>query len=345
MRKILSFMLIFLIVIFGRACADLEIRFIDVGQGDATLITCDGESLLIDGGPVSASEKIYTSLQNSPLRASLDFIIATHPHEDHVGGLSAALNAMPVDLILSPVLKWDSAPFNSMLKYAGFQGTPIVVPADGDQIRVGSAVVTILHCWPEAWDENDMSIICRIEYGDFSAIFTGDAETMAEYMVIDSGREIKSTLLKVGHHGSDSSTSAEFLRAVSPTYAVISCGVNNEYGHPHQEVLNLLKNANVNVYRTDLQGTIVFRVDENGNVRITTDRIAENKSIFTSPASLCGPTRNVIGYYVLNTNSKKFHLPDCDAAKDISNKNRKVYTGSREVLIENGYTPCRHCNP
>lgn len=348
-RRILILLAAVLLCIFNVAYADLEIQFLDVGQGDAILVICDGESLLIDGGPASASRVIYSALQNLPLRAHLDYVIATHPHEDHVGGLSAALNAAQVDLILSPVESWEFLSFNSFLKYARLQGTPIAIPEEGDQLQLGSATITILHCWPEAWDENDMSIVCRIDYGGFSALFTGDAGSMAEYMLADRWADMRATLLKIGHHGSVSSTTSEFLRKVSPEYAVISCGAGNEYGHPHQEVLNSLKESGITTYRTDLMGTIVFRVDRDGNICITTDRSSEQKDMFYAPAasSYSYGSRSAFSSetFVINEKTRKFHLPACESVQDISIKNRKEYTGDREDLIDAGYIPCRRCNP
>lgn len=341
------FALIILILFTSVASADLEIHFIDVGQGDATLILCDGESMLIDGGSSSQSQMIYQYIRNTAGLKHLDYIIATHPHDDHIGGISSALNAVPADLLLTPVLEWDSKPFKSMIKYAQKQGTVITVPTDGDTLRLGSAVVTILHVWPEAWIENDMSIVVRLEYGEFSAIFMADAESTAEYMILDEWKNISSTLLKVGHHGSRTSTTGEFLRAVRPAWAVISCGVDNEYGHPHQETLNALKNSNIKTYRTDLSGNIVFRVNE-GKTEVTAQYDADDSIVFISPSGSAGDTAAVsrsICSYILNIRTKKFHYADCEFARDISPKNRKEYNGTREELINAGYTPCGSCRP
>ena len=187
-----------------------------------------------------------------------------HPHLDHVYGLSSVLNAAPVDLLLTPVMKWDSKAFDSMLKYAEAQGTPISVPQDGDTLQLGGATITILHCWPEAIDygrTNDSSIVTRIDYGKTSFIITGDAEDWSEYMMIDSGYDLKADVLRVSHHGSSTGSTVQFLKAVQPEYAVISVAKDNGYGHPHAEVLERLNEIGAKVLRTDELGTIVFQSD------------------------------------------------------------------------------------
>ncbi len=255
-RKLICALLLVSLPAF--ACAELEVHFLNVGQGDAALVICDGEAMLIDGGSPAASQLIYTYLHDKV--SELKYMIATHPHEDHVGGCAAALNAVPVSLILSPVTEWDTRAFNSMVKYANAQGTEIVVPMEGDVYSLGSSDVMIIHCWPEAWTPNDMSIVVRVDYGSTSFLFTGDAEAMSEYMMVDSDFPLGADVLKLAHHGSRYSSTQEFLDAVDPQYAVISCGKNNTYGHPHQEVLERL-NEDVVVLRTDELGTIIMSSD------------------------------------------------------------------------------------
>lgn len=265
MKKIIVALLLFLFLPVS-AFANLQVHFLDVGQGDCTIVLCDGEAMVIDGGPASASSFVYSYIKNTLGLQHVDYIISTHPHLDHVYGLSAVLNAVPVDLILTPVLEWDSKAFNSMLRYADAQGTPVAVPEEGDTLQLGGAKVTILHCWPEAIDygrTNDSSIVTRIDYGDTSFIITGDAEDWSEYMMIDDGMNLKANVLRVSHHGSGTGSSLEFLQAVQPEYAVISVGKDNGYGHPHQEVLDRLNKIGAKVLRTDELGTIVIRSDGN----------------------------------------------------------------------------------
>lgn len=257
MNKIIAF--IIALFVPSLALAEMEAHFLDVGQGDACIIVCEGEAIMIDGGPPEASDKVFAYIKDLGL-SEIKYIFASHPHADHVGGLSAALNAVPVGCIFSPVQAWDTRAFNSMVEYANMQGTPIVIPEDGDAFTIGSAIVTVLLCWPDAWSENDLSIILRIDYYEHSFLFTGDAEYMVEYMLLDSGADLDVDVLKVAHHGSNTSCTQEFIDAVKPNVAVISVGEGNQYGHPSKSVLDRLSNADV--LRTDLQGDIVISFDE-----------------------------------------------------------------------------------
>ena len=242
----------------------LQVHFLDVGQGDCAVILCDGESMVIDGGPKDASRYVYSYIRDTLRLSRIDCIVSTHPHADHVYGLASVLNAVPADLLLTPVLEWDSWSFNAMMKYANRQGTAVSVPQEGDSLRIGGAKITILHCWPEAVTldrANDASIVLRIDYGSTSFLFTGDAEDWSEYMMIDAKSPLKADVLKVSHHGSGTASTAAFLKAVSPRYAVISSGRGNDFGHPHNMVLNRLQRLNCKIFRTDELGTIVFHSD------------------------------------------------------------------------------------
>ena len=314
--------LILLLLLMGAAHADLSVHFLDVGQGDAALVVCDGETMLIDGGSTSASQYIYSYLRQEV--NSLSVMIATHPHDDHIGGLAAALNAVPVDVIYSPVARWNSKAWDGLSKYASAQGTPIVIPQERDSFSLGGATVTILHCWPEAWAENDMSIVLRVDYGSTSFLFTGDAEELSEYMMLTERVPLKADVLKIAHHGSRYSSSPEFIEAVNPSWAVISCGERNPYGHPHEEALRAL--AEVKVLRTDQLGTIIFHSDGN------------TLTISTADAP------EIVVAYIGNRNSMKFHYPDCPSVADMAEHN-KVPLVSREDAIALGYKPCGSCKP
>ena len=219
-----------------------EIHFFDVGEADSALVECDGHYMLIDGGNPGSSSFLYSYLQSHGIDY-LDYIVCSHAHADHVGGLAGALNYASVGIAYSPVTEYDSRAFNSFVKYLGKQGKEITVPSAGDCFELGNAKVTILapiDMTLAAINENNSSIILRIEYGSTSFLFTGDAEIDEERSVVESQQVLQSTLLKVGHHGSYTSTSEEFLKAVNPEFAVISVGANNDYGHPHDRVQGLL---------------------------------------------------------------------------------------------------------
>ena len=337
MKRIICILLLFLILApYGYA--DLTVHFLDVGQGDAILIQCDNEAMLIDGGPNSASQYVYSYLQQHV--DSLDCIVATHPDADHIGGVAAALNAVPVEVIFSPVEEWDTAVFEDVVKYAELQGTPIIIPYEGDVFALGGADITILHCWPEAWSSNDMSICLRLDYGYTSFVFTGDAESMSEYMMIDSGMQLHADVLKVGHHGSASSSTPEFIDAVNPTYAVISCGIDNSYGHPHPSTLEVL--SGINVLRTDELGTIVMQ--SNGQTITVTSQSTQSEQSQSEVEMNTNISVSSDAVYIGNRNSMKFHYPDCASVEKMSPKNR-VPLSSREEAIELGYQPCGQCQP
>ena len=236
------------------------VQYLDVGQGDSELVQCDGHYMLIDGGTSKYSDKIYATLKAQDITA-LDYIVNTHPHEDHVGGLSGALQFATVKTALSPVKSYDGEGFKDFKKYLKKQGVSITVPSPGDTFTLGSASVTVLGPIEDSDDPNDLSIVLRVVYGDTSFLFVGDAQTSEENDILASGRTVKSDVLKVGHHGSETSTGADFLAAVAPKYAVIEVGDSNSYNHPNQGTLDRLKAAGVTLFRTDLQGTITCTSD------------------------------------------------------------------------------------
>lgn len=319
------------------------IHFIDVGQADSALVTCDGHSMLIDGGNADDSNLVYSVLQRET-DGHLDYVVGTHAHEDHIGGLSGAFEADTADVTFCPVTEYDSKAFRNFKTRADERGGGITVPAVGDTFTLGEASITVVAVNSVPEDTNNTSIVIRIVYGDTSFLFTGDAEQETEEKILETGQDIESTVLKVGHHGSSTSTSQAFLDAVSPTYAVISCGKDNSYGHPHSETLAKLASAGVEVLRTDELGDIYCTSDGS---EVTFSYGEYHKDADTSAAEIEEPQQpdTISETYILNTNSRKFHRPDCSSASQISDANREEYTGTREELIEQGYTPCGYCKP
>lgn len=313
-----------------------SIHYIDVGQADAALVECDGEYMLIDGGNRADSDRIYTVLKNAGVD-ELALVVGTHAHEDHIGGLPGAFSCAVAQKTLCPVTNHDSKVFADFASYAAKRGGGITVPRVGETYELGSASVRILAVNSDD-DTNESSIVLKVEYGKTSFLFTGDAERGAEEVMLASGQDLSATVLKIGHHGSDTGTSYPFLREVMPEYAVIQVGEGNEYGHPTDVVLSRLRDAGVSVYRTDLHGDIKLTSDGE-QVYITTQKEYREEPVggkMQTPGAL---------NYVLNTSTKKFHYADCSGVERIAADNRQDYTGSRSELLEQGYSPCGICDP
>ncbi len=322
---------------------ELVVHFIDVGQGDASLIICDGEAMLIDGGASDKSELIYAYLQKHEI-THLKYIVATHPDDDHIGGLAAALNIATVERAFCSVDEYDSRPFSSFQKYLNKQKVELEIPEPQEKLELGGATVTFLAPIEKLESTNNNSIVISLEYGKNSFLFTGDAEYEEENTILFSDAVLKSDVLKVGHHGSEYSTSEDFLDAVDPQYAVISCGRENSYGFPKQSVLDLLKERDLKLYRTDLHGDILFYCDGE-TITVSTENETDG-DVFLGPVLQDpDPGSDADCDYVVNTNSRKFHYPYCDSVRKMKESNKWYFKGDRQELIDEGYTPCRNCKP
>lgn len=317
-----------------------QIQFIDVGQADAALISCDNHYMLIDGGNRDDSSRIYSVLQAAGIN-HLDIVVGSHAHEDHIGGLPGAFQAADADLVLSPVTEYDSKVFETFKSKAAEKGSGLTVPPAGSTYALGSATVKILGL-NGGEDTNDTSIILKITYGETSFLFTGDAEYEGEHAVLDSGADLSATVLKVGHHGSDTSTCYPFLRAVMPQYAVISVGAGNSYGHPADDTLSKLRDAGVEVFRTDLQGDI-FCSSDGKTVSFETQKQVNEEQLNPTVADGSGQeSHDTSGTYIGNINSLKFHRTSRSSLPKESNR---VYFDRRSAVVDAGYVPCKRCNP
>ncbi len=239
----------------------LQVHFLDVGQADATLISCNGHAMLIDAGSNDKGSAVWHYLKKQGVE-KLDYVIGTHPDADHIGGLDVILTKFDCETVMMPEVTRDNATYQDVIMAMEYRRYKNTLPVVGQTYQLGDAVFTIVA--PDEGKEeeyNNYSIGILLEYGETRFLFVGDAQEEAEQDMLLSGISIQADVLKAGHHGSSDSCSDAFLDAVNPTCAVISCGRENEYGHPHRRTLNSLKKRGVLVYRTDEQGTIVAQSD------------------------------------------------------------------------------------
>ena len=318
-----------------QASDSFRMHFLDVGQALSVLVECDGQYMLYDGGNVDDGSMVVSYLQKQGVE-ELQYVFCSHAHEDHVGGLAAALAFFPANHVYSPVTEASTKCFQDFVKYTQQQGLQVEVPTVGTVWQLGGATVTMLGPVAQYSETNDTSIVLRVDYGATSFLLTGDMESDAERDLVNSGANLKADVLQVGHHGSSTSTSYLFLNAVLPEMGVISCGVNNKYGHPHEETLSILRDAGVDVYRTDLLGTVVIGSDGQ-NYTIRTDKNATDAELNpTAPAASSTAQQTYIG----NVNSKKFHLPTCP---NLPAEKNQILFSSYDEAIAAGYTPCSTC--
>ena len=236
------------------------VHFVDVGQADCALVVCDGQYMLIDGGNAEDSDLVYTYLKEQDV-THLDYLVATHLHEDHIGGLSSAPYAATIGTALAPETSGTTKVSKNLVKSLATRDVELTIPEIGSEFLLGSARVRVLGPVKKYSDTNDTSLVLAVDYGQTTFLFTGDMEREAELDLVESGANLSATVLKVGHHGSSSGTSYPFLREVMPQYAVISVGEGNSYGHPHEEPLSRLSDAETTIYRTDHSGTIIAYSD------------------------------------------------------------------------------------
>lgn len=245
----------------------LKVHFIDVGQGDATLIQQINQdntyNMLIDAGNNGDGGYLVEYLKDQGVK-TLDYIIGTHPHSDHIGGLDDVIKGFQVGAIIMPKVMANTRTFEEVMEAVSDKGLSITSPVPGTSYPLGEAEFTILA--PNSDDYaslNDYSIANRIVFGSNSFIFTGDAEALSEEEILNNfnKRDLASDVFKLAHHGSSTSNTEDFLEAINPSYGIISCGQDNSYGHPHREIMAQLKARNILVFRTDLHGTIVINSD------------------------------------------------------------------------------------
>ncbi len=240
-----------------------EVSFLAVGQGDCSVIRAGGMTAIIDAGDRDAAAKISAYLKENNIK-TVDYLFISHPHTDHIGSMSVILNACKVNRCVmthySKELTPTGSTYYSLLKQLGALGVETSLAGDGETFELGGGMITVLFAG-NFEEMNDCSLIMRFDYGSRAFLFMGDAGFVPEYELLMSGLNIKSDVIKIGHHGSKYSTSGAFLAAVAPRYAVISCGADNEYGYPSEEVLYIINNQGAQMFSTDTGQDVVFKTD------------------------------------------------------------------------------------
>ena len=332
MKRLLLLITLLLLAAITPAVADMDAHFLDVGHGDCIIVVADGECMIVDGGNPSDSDLVFSYLLEMGVK-EITAAIATHPDSDHIGGLPAAFHAAKVTTLFAPTNDTSVKRHAVLLETAQEQGAEFVIPEDGYTFALGNGTVTLFRKAADMTDDNNTSIVVLITYGGTRFLLCGDIETAAERRVLDSGVDIRAAVLKVAHHGSPSSSSEAFVRAVAPTYAVIS---GDEYTSTTDEVPARLIAQGSEILHTDALGHIVISTDGE-NLTVSTEKKAPKvtQAPTTAPSS---------GAYIGNRNSKVFHRASCGSVKKMKDKN-KVEFGSADAALKAGYKPCKNCKP
>ena len=363
--------------------APFEMHVLDVGQGQGILIKADDSYMLVDGGGRNSSSFVVRYLKDLGID-TLACAAVSHYDEDHMSGVIGVLRAFKVESLLLPEGEGEGELFSSLARAAIASGCVVLHPSTGQSFTLGESVVEIVG--PVRTDyptDNDRSLSFRFGYGPFHFLICGDAETASETDMVQSGEDLSADVYVANHHGSDTSSSDLFLDAVSPAYAVISCGQDNTYGHPAAATMERLQNRNIAMFRTDKQGTIRFLCDgdtlwsdmdpctdwsggyafyplgEAGGTGEETEGPVSRQAGGTGEETE-GPVSRQAGgpsedtgmdatyencSYVCNTNTMKFHYPTCPSVYKMKESNRMFTRLSREELIAEGYEPCGSCHP
>jgi len=322
----------------------LVVHYLDVGQGDSIFIELpNGECMLIDASVSKYKEFIADSIKRYGYE-QIDYVVATHNHADHIGGMTYILDTFEIGCIYLPDASAATQTYITMAETIIKNDIKAVI-AQAGEVVIDEQELKAVFLAPFEIDENDQnknSAVLYLSYGETSFLFMGDADIEIEQQI----GKVDCDVLKVGHHGSRTASDSAFLEYASPTYAIISCGEGNSYGHPHKEAIDRLTYCGAQILRTDLLGTITIHSDGKdltvayGKEDIEFDNTEES---FEEDEIISSETQSV--KWILNTSSKKIHKPDCRHIKEISEKNKMESFSSIQELTEEGYTTCGTCKP
>lgn len=327
---------------------NMSVHFIDVGQADAIFIRSGDETMLIDGGNNADSDTIISYLKEQGVK-KLTYIIGTHPHEDHIGGLDDVINEFSIGKVFLTDYILPNVSFEKLLLAIRQKDLQIINPVPGDEYSLGSGKFTFIAPLRKDYGEkvNNYSLGIKLENGSNVFLLTGDAEVESEKDMIDSGINLEADVLKLNHHGSTTSNSEAFIDAVDPVYAVITVGAGNPYGHPSSSIVTRLQDEDIQIYRTDLMGTIVITSDGTNLTFETAKKYEENESAVQKESVVdenqestktIEESKGEVIVYITET-GQKYHTADCSYLK-------KTPTGLDLVeALEQGYEPCSRCNP
>ena len=333
----------------GDSQGELSVTYLDVGQGNAVLVRQEDQTMLIDGGPRESSSFVVSYLKQQGIQ-KLDYVLISHFDEDHLAGAIGALYNFPVETLITADYETDSSIYDSYKEAVEEKGYAPIHPSLGDTFSLGSGSFRIIS--PVSYgheDENQDSVGIILENGSDRFFIGGDIGLEGEKEILEAGVDIQADVMLMNHHGSH--VSREFFQTVNPSWAVISCGAGNSYGHPRQDTVELIQEFQVPLFRTDKQGTITAVSQGQG---ITFDQEPcndytpgdssqeEEEALEETRTALSNSTREDCDY-ILNIHTKKIHLPDCSSVKSMDEDNMAFYKGDEDGLLSRGYTPCGNC--
>lgn len=339
---VMSLAILLLFPIMPAAAEGLEVHFLDVGQGDCTVIRQGGHTMLIDAGGNDDADEVINYLSSTLGVHEIDYVIGTHPHEDHIGGLDSVISSFDIENVMLPDVVTGTDTFMDVLTAINDAGLGITTPVPGGQYQLGDASFTVLGPVGDYGDDlNNWSIALKVVYGDNRFLFTGDAESKAEQDIVGSGADLSADVFQAGHHGSETSNTDALLDAASPSYTVISCGENNSYGHPDSAALDRFSARGIQVFRTDLQGTVI--ADSDGSSITWSMAPADNgqgvaNGYDVAPEEIQPQVQDGIQVHITETGSK-YHSAGCQYLKNSD------ITVSLQEVKSRGLEPCGKCSP